>query len=283
MKRTITTLFALMFATVVFSQQDTIAKWTFPTGDLSDTMPDLANLLNQDKYIFTTGGTSAIVMKNGSTTKAAQVTNWDSGQDTKSWQIEINTTGYDSLRISSKQNAGDNNPGPRDFKLQYKLGTSGNWNDVTGGEITVDNEWTSGALLDVSLPPECKNQTSVFIRWIMTSNFDINGDDVLESGKAKIDDIIVIGSLLSAVGDIFEDPVRVNIFPNPCTDKISIKSKTAMQKLEIYDISGMKVYELEQRKNLYTLNTEILNSGLYFLKIYFPSKMLPKMQTIIVR
>ncbi|MFA6482600.1 MAG: hypothetical protein WCW62_08495, partial [Bacteroidales bacterium] len=97
MKRMITILSALLVTTFAFAQQITLAKWTFPTGNAVDTLPDQASTLNLNKFIFTGGGTSVIAFKNGASTKAAQASGWDNGQDLKSWQVEINTTGYQNI------------------------------------------------------------------------------------------------------------------------------------------------------------------------------------------
>lgn len=43
-------------------------------------------------------------------------------------------------------------PGPRDFKVQYKIGSGGTWTDVTGSSVTVANNFTSGVLTDIALP-----------------------------------------------------------------------------------------------------------------------------------
>ncbi len=170
MKKTFTLLFALLFSIATFAQE-IIAKWTFPTGVVAtDLVAEVANSLNTDKTLFTEGGTSVIEMKNGSTTFAAQASGWDDGIDTKSWQTEVNTTGRGSIFVSSAQTAGTTNPGPKDFKLQYKIGTAGVWTDVAGGNITVANDWTTGVLNRLALPAECDNQASLFIRWVMTSN-----------------------------------------------------------------------------------------------------------------
>jgi len=64
--------------------------------------------------IFTMGGTSGIEFKNGLDTKAAQVTEWDNGMDVKAWVIEISTENFENLTISSIQQSGGNDPGPKD-------------------------------------------------------------------------------------------------------------------------------------------------------------------------
>ncbi len=72
---------------------------------------------------------------------AAQATQWNSGQDTKGWIIEFSSTNFTSLTLSSKQQSGGTNAGPRDFKAQYRIGAGGIWTDITGAtSITVLND-----------------------------------------------------------------------------------------------------------------------------------------------
>ena len=282
MKRTFIFLLALMCASVVFSQQDTLAKWTFPTGNMSDTLPDLASDLNLNKYIFTEGGTSAITMKNGATTKAAQTTDWDNGAIIKSWQVEINTTGFENIVVSSKQTAGGSNPGPRDFNFQYRISTSGIWTDISGGIITVANDWTSGVIDNIQLAVDCNDQTSVFLRWLMVSNYDINGNIVLSTGTAKIDDIIIIGETVSGVADITEGIINIDVYPNPCVDNLYIESKNEIKKIEIYNIYGSKVYDVEKNTNTYSVNTNMFENDIYLLYIHFSDNRKSITKTIVV-
>ena len=241
MKKILLLTAALALTTASFSQQTVIAKWTFPSGNAVDTLPDEANALNIAKSIFTTGGAGAIAFKNGATTKAAQATGWHNGKDLKAWQIGLNTTGNDNIKVSSKHTAGGNNPGPRDLKLQYRIG-DGAWTDVNGGAITVGNDWTTGVLNGVALPAECGNQPAIGLRWVMTSNLDINGAELVSAGISKIDDIVITGQAASGIDDnAFSG--RISMFPNPCTDYINIDSEKPLSRIEVYTIGSVKVID----------------------------------------
>ena len=56
------------------------------------------------------------------------------------------------------------------------------------------------------------------------------------------------------------------IYPNPATDELNINFQSASSKIEIFDISGQKVYSQE----ISTLNTQIniedWDAGIYILK-----------------
>ena len=282
MKRIFTIIAALLFATIGFSQQVTIAKWTFPTGNAVDTLADQANALNTTKSISTTGGVSGIAFKNGATTKAAQATNWNGGVDTKAWQVEINATASAKIQVSSKQTAGGSYPGPKDFKLQYRIGTGGTWTDVTSGTLIAANEWTTGVLNNVQLPDECNNQVSVFIRWVMTSNLDANGAALIATGIAKIDDISITGETISGISNPAALSLNVSIYPNPCADILTVNSENELNKIEIYSITGSKVFELNQTGHNLSIDTNKFQSGRYFLVAHFTGNAGSAVRSVIV-
>jgi hypothetical protein len=162
------------------------AAWTFPTNGTIVT-PSTSNSNNAAQTLTSNGGTIGDVT--GATTRAATANAWGSGSDTKYWQIDLNTTGLYELTISSKQRS--SGTGPRDFKLQYKVG-AGAFTDVPSGVITVADNFTNGVVSNLNLPSACDNQTSISIRWIMTSNTSVNGGSV-GTGTSRIDDIDVQG------------------------------------------------------------------------------------------
>ncbi len=128
----------------------------------------------------------------GAGDKALTADNWAGGANSKYWQTTISTEGYTDIKLSSKQ-AGSNT-GPRDFKVQYKIGSGGTWTDISGATVTVANNWTAGVLNKVALPTECNDQEELYIRWIMTSNTSVNNGTVANGGTSRIDDIIIKGS-----------------------------------------------------------------------------------------
>ncbi|MFH2143936.1 MAG: T9SS type A sorting domain-containing protein [Bacteroidota bacterium] len=251
---------------LVNSQSDTLAMWTFPTGTQIDSLPDYANSGNLSKYIFTDGGTSVIdYSKNGVTSKSAQATGWDSGTDLKSWQIELNTTGYGTLFLKSLITSGGLNPGPRDWKLQYRRSTGGIWIDVPNGEFVAANNWTTGNLDSIPLPNECNDTSSVFIRWIMTSDTSHTGLLVLSEGISKIDNIIITGSITIGKQDVVFD-ASVRIYPNPVKDILYIKHnnpENGEYQVIITDISGKNIYNGAENE----IDIRNYSKGIYFVKV----------------
>ncbi|MDA3945040.1 MAG: hypothetical protein PF694_16040 [Bacteroidetes bacterium] len=235
-------LITLMITSSALAQTETLAKWTFPSSDVADTLVEEANTFNQNAYLSTVGGTGAIEMKNGETSKAAQCNGWDNGTDTKAWYIQISTESHQNITVSSKQQSGNNDPGPKDFKLQYKIGDAGDWTDVENGAITVLNDWTTSALTDFLLPAECDNQEVLFIRWVLTSNLDINGVELVESGKTKIDDIVIKGEVFTSLNQISAENSPVTIYYGT-NNQIHFKSSILIKHLIQYDLSGKKLQE----------------------------------------
>lgn len=266
-------LIAFLFPFFQFVQaQEEIVKWTFPTGQLGDTVQNGANALNLTRTIRIEGA-GPMTMTNGQVSGdyAATATNWNDGMNTKNWNIKFKTTGYDHVKISSKQRAGGNNGGPRDFKLQYKIGNTGTWADISGGTVILANDWVSGVVSNLDLPSECQNQSgSVYIRWIMATNTDVLGGAVTAAGISKIDDIIVTGMLLTGLADGKQEETLAT-FPNPSASDFSISLPDKTTSVEIFNNKGQLVYSAVPENQILKVEKP-LSSGLYFVKAITNSK-----------
>ncbi len=243
------------------SAQDTIVQWTFPT-ELANA--DGASIpSNLDQVIETAGGASSIQFKNGSTTKAAQATQWNEGDDQKKWRVDFETTGYTNLKLSSKISSGGQNPGPRDFKVQYRT-SDGGWTDVPDSDFQVANDWTTGVLVDLAMPDVCEDQSIIKLRWIMTSNIATDGNDVGEQGISKIDDIYITGDFIDGNDELFPE-LSVSIYPNPAFDVVIVESMESSE-ITICDISG-RVILREKSQGFTRFNVSDLESGIYVITV----------------
>jgi len=218
-------------------------------------------------------------LKNGITTKAAQATGWDNGADEKKWKVEFETTGYSNLKLSSIVTSGGSNPGPRDFKVQYKHDDS-DWIDIAGSEFQTANDWTTGVLSELPIPDVCDDQANIKIRWIMTSDTATDGSILAITGISKIDNIYFTGDLIG--GDYEVSSVKsVKIYPNPATDFLDIRCESTM-KIGMYNVNGQQVINtqsvIHQR-----IDISFLNSGIYLLKIENPKDNSVVLQKIIVQ
>lgn len=169
---------------------EVIVEWNFPTTS-ADATADAGIQANLNKTLSVGGGVATpTYTNNGATTRCASATNWANGSGSKYWTVNFTTSGYEDIKFSSKQNGGSNRA-PRDFKVQYSLNGS-TWTDVSGTNVTVARNWTSGVLNEISLPAACNNQATVYLRWIMRSNTGIS-QNIQNNAAAYIDDIVVKG------------------------------------------------------------------------------------------
>ena len=79
----------------------------------------------------------------------------------------------------------------------------------------------------------------------------------------KVDDVSLV--LTSSLGvDDFSSIEKMNLFPNPVSDMLSIKSRSEIKKLAVFNLLGQKVMVKE---NTNSLNVNKLKPGTYILKI----------------
>ena len=268
MKKTFTLLAALLFMVAFTNAQVTLVQWTFPTGTNDDSIADGGLPVNLDKAIHTEGGTSAIdFSKNGATTKAAQATGWNDGANLKCWVVKVNTVGYNTLKLSSKMQSGGNNPGPKDYKVQFKTASAGDWKDIPDAVITVANDWTTGVLDSIPLTDDCNGQEELYLRWIMTSNTNSAGGTVEAGGINKIDDIYVTGKVVSTGIKENHPGLIFSVSPNPSNGQFVIASDQVISAIYVYNTFGKCVYEDSFNSRTVNLNLESADRGTYFVKV----------------
>ncbi len=264
MKKIFTILTVLMMFSCKNEAQNILAQWTFPTGTATDANPNVSTAENATKTLIAVGTSAIDFSKNGYTNKAAQATGWDNGMDTKYWQIEINTLGFNTITLSSRQQSGSTNPGPKDFKLQYKIGESGIWTDVVGGTITAANDWTTSAVNNLALPTECDNQSSVFIRWILTSNTNVSGGTIATNGATKIDEIYVNGLPANAINEQAANDYKKRISTIVENGMLILPNGLNVNSLVLFDLSGKVQMNINNPSN----NIEMFqNKGMFILKL----------------
>lgn len=241
--------------------QEVVAGWTFPG---SSAEADTGTAENIGREIITIGGTSDIEFKNGFETKAAQASSWEGGTGTKAWVITIGTIQYTNLKLSSRQQSGGTDPGPKFFKLKYSLDEGESWIDIPDGDITVENDWETSFVESLDLPVECENIANVMICWMMVSEVASgSGGNVQAEGKSKIDDIFIYGEKISGLNENIYS--NVTIGPNPTTESISISSENVIEEIRLMDISGRVVKKNIPNASYSIMNVEGLKSDLYFI------------------
>jgi len=269
-----------VFSTALYAQNDTITAYTFPTGvDTTDIYPNAGLASNANRYISAEDTLSwpntnirQITMTEGvggSGDYAGTVDGWEEGANAKLWSIKFKAEGYTNLRISSKQSSDENKPGPRNWKLQCRFSKE-EWFDIPNATLVCANDWTTGVVNELPLPPEFNNpgSSSMYIRWIMTSNISTSGEDILTDGISKIDDVVVIGTSNSGVEEILYSNI-LKIYPNPAPKFINIESTKEIQSISIYNISGILVKQLDNVSDFATISTDDLTPGNYLVRTKF--------------
>lgn len=276
MKKIITTvgfsICALITNTVL--AQDTIAAWIFP-GTSANAIVDISLPINSTRFISCEKGSGFTVLPidyiaNGAEhptvidDKCATAFGFDNGADSAYWMIKLKTTGYQNIKVSSKQKSGNTPAGPKDFKLQYKLSGTSTWFDLT--TVTLDNDWTTGIISEFVLPTSCENSSSnISLRWIMTTNTDIQGGTVVSTATSSIDDIVVTGDMMTGITS-YENQTQINVYPNPNKGQFTIENTNTLNTVKIYNLLGNCVYEKNKIEG-YSLKINGLATGVYFLQI----------------
>lgn len=263
----------LISAGIIHAQQDTVTGFTFP----ADSGPDSLNAnYGTDQNMGydirfeddATGDQGDVSLTNGAGGDGYSATadGWDNGANNKYWSIKFKTYDFKEMMLYSKQRSGGNKPGPKYFKIQYRISGSDVWTDLTSTDIEVANDWSTGVVDGLVLPGEVSNcPESVYIRWLMASNESSGGGDVQPDGVSKIDDIFVIGTNNEGVEEILF--AKVKVFPNPASESIAIDAPFNIQRVDIYAINGalIKSYDASQVHDMKLGN---ISKGKYLLSIY---------------
>lgn len=260
-------LFTLLFLTSLLTAQSQMAVvgWDFPDGS-ADLIADTGSVENFDREIGTFGGTSVIEFKNGYEEKAAQASGWEDAALAKGWEINFTTAGYYVIHLTSRQQSGGNDPGPKYWIIQYKVGEAGEWTDVEGSGYEVANDWETGYIEDLVLPGECDNQELVYVRWLVTDNESSGGGAVLPDGKSKIDNILITADGINNIGE-GSFASRLRIGPNPAADILNISIENGRQEeYVITDISGRPVSKGTVNGST-TVDVTSLPEGMYLVRI----------------
>ncbi len=188
-----------------------LAAWTFPEIYAAETVagPNIFTANNIDKFISCTAtGNDANAIPYGagdgseSNPYAISSTGWENGVYKKHFQIDVNTTGFSGLTLSSWQYSSAN--GPKNMKVQYRLNNTSAWIDVPQSDLVMLSAayGPTSILTDLALPSACDNQENVSIRWTMTSSLRTSGLSsyiVTSGGTSRISNIYIKGKAVDVV------------------------------------------------------------------------------------
>lgn len=119
------------------------------------------------------------------------------------FETVTSTENYENIQFSAK--IGGTNKAPRDWKLQYSLdGTS--WSDVAGATYSItNNKELEQAFNMVSLPQECFDQETLYIRIVASADVSIDGSATIInqlSGDAAVNNVAIYGASTLVVTEL---------------------------------------------------------------------------------
>jgi hypothetical protein len=255
----------------VNGQSDTLSGWTFSdTTDLSFNA-NMGLTGNQGYNIRpedTAGAVRTAFYAPGATDYAAATDGWDNGADNKFWSIRFKAEGYSSMRLWSKQSSDPNHPGPKYWKIQTRKSGQG-WADVQGGDITVGADWTTGLVDNLALPASFDDpgSSSLFVRWIMTSDEAVDGSTVMSDGISLIDDILITGINIIGVEEVLFDTRTVQMYPNPAVNSVRLDGIDVFEKVEVFNVAGVLQGTFIIDGESIEINTASLDAGLYIIRL----------------
>lgn len=269
MKRTLLFLFCIALLSAA-SAQDTIAGWTFPGSQLT---PNLGLAINSSRFIGTEDdATHPVYFTNGigSGDTAATAIGWNNGVMTKYWTVKFKTTGYENIKISSKQRAGSQNGGgPKEFLIQWRKGSSAAWANIIDDTIRVANDWDAGVVVAAALPSGADTaSSSVSVRWVIATDMNTSGTAIDTLATSKIDDIIVTGTSISTgLTEVLYTANEINIYPNPSTGIINIVSSDVVESIKVYNQLGSLVFEQNNASANTSIDMSQFGKGIYFINL----------------
>ena len=110
------------------------------------------------------------------------------------WSIETCSSGFANIEVS--WNMRSSATGPRDFKLQFSTDGS-TWIDGNNPDVALPSAVAIGNTNFIkTLPMEANNQSTLYLRFIQTSDIAANGATVGSGGTHQINNIIINGEYI---------------------------------------------------------------------------------------
>lgn|GEM_PF-1340506 len=215
----------------------------------------------------------------GNGDSAATTSNWENASAYKFLSIKLEAANYGHFTVSSQMRSTNNDPGPADWKVMWRLG-DGEWADVPNSEFTIANDWTTGQIIDIPLPEEANNpDIGLDLAWIPTSNLDMNGNEVTAEGTIKIDNIMVYGYENTSIDETSQE-VNTRCYPNPSSSVINIAVDDKAVSLTVFDLSGRKIKETLNPQSLNVFNVSNLAKGMYLISVEYPNNKINRLISV---
>jgi hypothetical protein len=217
------------------------------------------------------------------TTSSSQYNDCNSGNAEKRFMgsvlLALNSTNRANLKVQWKSETlvpGDGNGTPAtpriwNLRLQYRLGSTGNFQDVPGPVEFVATTSTGDSTIigPVTLPAECNNKPLVQLRWIY---FESSAGSGGTRPRLRFDDLNIASD--AWVG--FEEPASfiTELYPNPANSYFYFKSNYHnWNYLTVSDATGRNMLESEFTEG--PIDCSNLRNGIYFIRLYSGTAQLP--------
>ena len=188
-----------------------IVSWnfSFSTSATFSTVPATSGLpanMGGSPVAIARNPSQTITAGTGASSATIYSSNWNTISN--AWETSaVNTVGYEQLTITN--GAYGSGTGPRDFKIQYKIG-AGEWKDVPSAvNITLTDSMQGFG--PYALPTECENVPVLYIRWLNYSTVSINGSTTSGSGTSRLSAISIKGEPMAPIGPV---PPTVTVTPS---------------------------------------------------------------------
>lgn len=78
---------------------------------------------------------------------------------------------------------------------------------------------------------------------------------------------IVVTPCSLLANETFNESSSFLVYPNPVSSMLNIESSSIIKSIFIMDVNGRIIFQNENDSDAMTVNTEMLSSGMYFLKV----------------
>lgn len=273
-------------ATCQVTVKQTIVQWDFKSKSQKASLGLAVNLFQQitRESAYAGGYDFTAIGANAGTDVCISTPEWTNGMNNDYWLVSFNTVGFNNLKFSSIQRG--SGVGPSEYMIQYRIGTSGSWLNLTPVKALTD--WTSGIVAGIALPASCENQAIVQVRWLLTSNIAVNNAPILPTGSSRIDEIVIVGDPITvspsstsriSINELTNElDIEIKVYPNPTENTLRIQTQFLDPQLHInlFDILGKAVYSNRVENRNITLDVANLPKGSYILQIQSKEKKVTK-------
>lgn len=135
-------------------------------------------------------------------------------------------------------------------------------NPENTGTVTGAGEYEEGTTVTVNA---FAHEGYEFVNWTDASDNMVS--EVAENEITITGDITLIANfmLVSNVEDVWEN--QLTVYPNPASDILSFMSSDNIRNLEVFNITGQKVFGTQVNHNQYKLDVSALPQGFYLVKL----------------